>query len=346
MSREDHYLKRSLTVFEEMAASWRVTAIELFGTSLAKPLDAGMVKYANALYSSLFDRSLPDLTNDALADLPAYLKKIENFENYAALPETPVFDAKENYERLIEHDLLRRREKNFVIKAMLSGSAIKTNDSGKTNGSGDAFRVVDFGSGGGRIFYEIADILSRIFPTDPFQVIGLEENHDNTQYATSHQAFSGNGKTLMHITSDATAAPLQSGSVSMSCLNSVMQLIPVYKRPLLMMELVRILKTNGEGVITGPNEKCTLDAYIRSALAAQPGVYLNPARMLMAMKMIPFAVTIDELCQKRTDYGYPDTKEICTVLEKLGCTVIQTETWPAFYPEEDIFSGIWFKKGR
>lgn len=340
MSREDHYLKRSLTVFEEMAASWGVIAVELFGSGLAKPLDAGMVKNANALYSSLFDKSLPELMNDALTDLPAYLKKIVKYENQAALPETLVFDAKEDYERLIEHDFLRRREKNFVIKAMLSGSAITTDS------SGDGVRVVDFGSGGGRIFYEIADILSRIFPADPFQVIGLDQNYDNTQYATSQQDFSGNGKTLMHITSDATAAPLKSGSVSMCCLNSVMQLIPVYKRPLLMVELVRILKTNGEGVITGPNEKCTLGAYIRSALAAQPGVYLNPARMFMAMKMAPFARKVDELCQKRTDYGYSDTKEICMVLERLGCTVIQAETWPEFYPDEDIFSGIWFKKGN
>jgi ubiquinone/menaquinone biosynthesis C-methylase UbiE len=326
----DRFLNRDLLPFEKVVAAWGIFYARATAHLLASAMESEDAAAANARYVKIFPRHLLALTKAAVTDPKGFRRKIRTYESSINAPRIPGFAAREVYEQLVENDPLRNREKTFLLEAMFSNELIEN----------DLFHVVDLGSGGGRLLLALEKAL-REMTGKQHQAVGVDIDIENCIYARNR---TGERQAVMFAAGDISAAPIAADSASLCCMNSVIQLIPFYKRPLMLLEMVRILKPNGEGVITGPNEKCSLAAYIRSVFASQPVVYLNPVISLRAMELAPFTVKFDEMCRQRADYSYLDTHETCLVLEYLGCRILRVETWPGFYPDEDIFTGIWFKK--
>jgi hypothetical protein len=142
-----------------------------------------------------------------------------------------------------------------------------------------------------------------------------------------------------------TRIPFPDRSLDFASIMSAMHLIPLYDRPRLILELIRVLKEFAQGVITGPTHRFSAEAYAQCVLASNPAVYLNPLSYVLIQTVSRTGLMIDELCRRRMDYGYLAPSDCTKALQRLGCQVLRLETWPKdqIGDTADIFFGVWFR---
>lgn len=328
-------LTRPVTIFEGFVAQWAVLFSRLGMPTAGTHLSASEIRQVNECYQSLFPSTLPEQAQELLRDPEAYQDKVNSYQQCLPGEQAIAFPTGNDFDALTKDDPLRIQEELFVLQTMLQCETLSTTG---------RFNVVDLGSGSGRLTRSLGKSIAALLPREHIRIIGLEIDRANIEAALGD----GNWKTLNFqvgfVQGDLLHPPLRPETVSFCVLGSVLQLIPVQQRVLLLQEVVRLLKTGGWGVLTGPNEKCSLEGYIRSTFAAYPDVYLNPVNSYKAFLFAPLAQRIDRLCRERADYRYPDTREVCKVMELLGCQIESVETWPRYHPNEDIFTGLSFTK--
>jgi len=65
-------------------------------------------------------------------------------------------------------------------------------------------------------------------------------------------------------------------------------LVPFYRRPFQLLEMVRVLKTGGLGVMTGPNERFSAWQYSLRMWTSNLSTYLNPFNLVVVHRLGPW----------------------------------------------------------
>jgi len=203
--------------------------------------------------------------------------------------------------------------------------------------------VVDLGTGSGRLAFCITDLLRRCCSAKDFETYGLDIDPANIKDALETKSFRGYGAQVKFVTGDMTRTPFRQDRFSLSCAASSVYLVPAYARALCLLEMVRILKPGGQGIITGPNEHFSVLNYTYCMGASNLRTYLNPVNMYLAQRLGSTGMLIDAAAKKRRDFTFPDTSELCLSLELAGCEIIKVEYWPKSNVAP-LFTGIRFRK--
>lgn len=303
------------------------------GPSPAECLTPDNVAAANSAFRKLFPGRLQQLTLEALSAPDAYLRKIRSYEKrLGGRPKVP-FATENDYYRLIVKDPLRIQEEHFVFDAML-GCDLPSDPSPA---------AVDLGTGSGRIVFAMAELLQRLCTNDGFEIYGLDINAANIRDALETKSVGHFGARLKFVTGDMTGTPFRQDRFGLCNASSSFYLVPAYARALCVLEMVRMLKPGGWGVITGPNENFSALDYTYCMGASNLRTYINPVNMVLAHKLGPTGMLIDAVAQKRLDYKFPDTSELCLALELTGCRIHKVEYWPKSNVAP-LFTGIHFSK--
>ncbi|RJQ83546.1 MAG: class I SAM-dependent methyltransferase [Desulfobacteraceae bacterium] len=329
----EYRLNRPLTPFVWALVMINLAYARLRGPARSACLDAGCSARANDAFEQRFRGRLPRWTVRALTEPDAFLADIRIYEKQEGhKPDIP-FDTESDYYRLIVKDPMRIKEEQFVYSAVLNNGLLE-------NGT---FSALDLGTGSGRLAFCVADLLRRCFPSGDFEVYGLDINPLNIKDALECKNEKGYGPQVKFITADMTLTPFAQDYFSLCSAASSIYLVPAYARPLCILEMARILKTGGEGLITGPNEFFTLRDYVCCMGASNFRTYINPCNMYLAQKLGPTGVLIDRAARQRLDFAFPDTGELCLSLEEAGCEVIQVDYWPKSNVKP-IMAAIRFRK--
>ncbi len=296
-------------------------------------LDPDHVAAANAAFEKLFHGRLHHLTLEALSAPEKYLRKIRSYEKRLDGRPLVPFATENDYYRLIVKDPLRIQEEHFVFNAMLNGDLLED----------PSPAAVDLGTGSGRLAFCMVELLQRCSTTGGFEIYGLDINAANIRDALETKSARGLGAQVKFVTGDMTRTPFRQDRFGLCSAASSLYLVPAYARALCVLEMVRMLRPGGEGIITGPNEHFSVLNYTYCMGASNLRTYINPMNMYLAQKLGGTGMLIEAVAKKRRDYAFPDTSELCLALELTGCRINKVEYWPKSNVAP-LFTGIHFRK--
>jgi ubiquinone/menaquinone biosynthesis C-methylase UbiE len=326
-------LNQPLTPLRQLLALANYGLAWCRGPSPADCLDPENVAAANAAFEKLFHGKLHHLTLEALAAPENYLRKIRSYEKRLnGRPLVPFATENDNY-RLIVKDPLRIQEEHFVFNAMLNSDLLDD----------QLPSVLDLGTGSGRLAFCMAELLRRSCAASHFETYGLDIDPANIRDALETKSARGYGPQVKFVTGDMTRTPFLHDRFGLCSAASSVYLVPAYARVLCLLEMVRILKPGGEGVITGPNEHFSVLNYTYCMGASNLRTYINPVNMYLAQKLGGTGMLIEAVARQRQDYAFPDTSELCLALELTGCRINKVEYWPKSNVPP-LFTGIHFRK--
>ena len=296
-------------------------------------LDPQSIQKFNHIFEKTFSPTLMGMLEELLKDPVRYKDKIEQYENkYAQRPEIPFDTENQNYEQIIK-DPIRIKEEQFLYQSLLEHENLFNQEN---------FFALDLGTGGGRMAFCILDILFEFYPRENYKICGLDINLRNILDA-NYKIKGGDRENIKFIKADMIKTPFRDSLFSLCNICTASYLVPLYERPLLLLEMCRILQVGGEGIITGINRKFSLSAYAKCMAASNFWTYLNPFNFYLAQQSVPIGMLVSEMCQKRKDFTPSDPEELCTGLKSLGCEVKKVETWPENSTIEDFYAGIHFR---
>ena len=331
-AENDQRLNRPLTLPRRVIADINVLLARCRGPLKSPALDPEAVRISVHTFRKLFPSTLEEMMEEALADPEGYQQKIDLYEKKLAGPPMIPFETENDHYRLIVRDPLRIREEHFLFRAILHSESL---DSG-------FFSAVDLGTGSGRLALCLADALMEFCPENTIRIYGLDLNPTNIKDAMATKISRGYGENVRFVQGDMTRTPFAQGQFSLCNASSSTYLVPFYLRPFHLLEMARILREGGEGVLTGPNEKFSPLTYARCMAATNLETYLNPVNMLVAQKLGPIGMLIEKMSKLRQDFTLPDNAGICAALQKISCIIEYAETWPA-QGTSDLYSGIHFR---
>ncbi len=321
-------LNRPATILHRFLAGANFLLAIMRGPARSLILDPDVVKTANRTFERLFPPTLPEMTALALDDPDAYDERVRQYEEACGSPRIP-FDTEADFYRLIVRDPLRKCEEYLLLQATLEFEQL---------GNG-RFSAVDLGTGSGRLAFCLAEFLVQL--QVPHIIYGLDISSENIRDALLEKGRKGCGF-MKFVQGDMTRTPFASARFSLSNSSSSAYLVPFYRRPFQLMEMVRILKTGGTGVMTGPNEYFSAWEYTLRMGTSNLSTYLNPFNLVVAHRLGPIGVLIDRAAKKRRDFCYPVTREVCAALKLLGCETAGVEYWPES-GGVGLFSAITFR---
>jgi len=254
---------------------------------------------------------------EALDDPAGYQQKIDAYEDGPQGAPLVPFDTENDHYRLIVRDPLRIREEHFLYRTVLQNNLH----------DGGHLRFLDLGTGSGRLALSLATELMECYPHGSFSIYGLDLNPGNVRDALHSKAKGGFGDQVKFVQGDSDRHPVCLTGILILCnASSSTYLVPFYRRPFHLLEMVRILTEGGEGVITGPNEQFSAAAYTRCMAATNLETYLNPGNMLLAQKLGPVGLLIDRMSSRRIDFTFPDNQGLCAALTCIGCDIIEAKS--------------------
>jgi SAM-dependent methyltransferase len=331
----DQRLCGPLTLPRKLLADVNVLKARLAGCPSSEALAPEAVAAAQRDFPKYFPATLETMIEEILADPEGYRQKVEEYEaGPAGRPSVP-FDTENDHYRLIVRDPLRIREELFLFRAVLHYPSV---------GKG-VFRALDLGTGSGRLAFCLADALLPLCDGQGFEIYGLDLNPANVKDALETKAAGEYGDRIKFVRGDMTEMPFEAGKFCLCNASSSTYLVPFYQRPLHLLEMARVLKLGGEGVITGPNENFSPEAYVRCMAATNLRTYLNPVNMIKAQKLGPIGMLIDNMRKNRVDFTLPDNPGLCAALRTAGCEIERAETWPRAGTTA-IYSGVRFHTTR
>jgi SAM-dependent methyltransferase len=189
----------------------------------------------------------------------------------------------------------------------------------------------------------MCQMLAECCVPEGFGVVGVDIRRDNIIDALQERKGQPKCERAFFLVADGTREPLRSGSFDLGCLASALHLVPVYERPFQLLELIRVLRPGGEGVLTGPNENFSGEEYIRWSIGHCPELFASGWDLSGLHRFVQAGMLIAELVRKRLDFRAPSTADLCTTLNDMGCSVICVDTWPGRSGSgRDFFTGVRF----
>lgn len=329
----EHRLNQPLKPFTQALTLANLAVTRLRGPARSACLDPENARRANACFERLFEGQLPQWTAAVLADPQEWLDKVKVYETQEGLKPDIPFETEADYYRLIVRDPLRLQEEYFVYRAILNNGLLAQH----------AFAALDLGTGSGRLAFCMADLLKRCSPAGSYAIYGLDINPLNIKDALESKSTNGYGAEVKFVTGDMCLTPFEQERFSLCSAASSLYLVPAYARPFCILEMVRMLKPGGEGVITGPNEYFSLRDYTYCMGATNFRTYIDPRNMVLAQKLGPIGVLIDRAAKQRRDFIFPDTSFVCLSLQKAGCDIVRVEYWPKSNLRP-VYTAIHFRK--
>jgi len=321
-------LNRPATTLHRILAGANFLIALLRGGDQSEILDPDAVKKANRAFQRLFPPTLPEMTALALTDPEAYDERIRRYETACGSPHIP-FETEADFYRLIVRDPIRKAEEYLLLQTAL--------DCYHLNGS--SFSVVDLGTGSGRLAFCLAETLSRLQASA--LIYGLDINSDNIRDALSEKSRQGY-EAMKFVRGDMTRTPFAPARFSLANSSCSAYLVPFYRRPYQLLEMVRILQPGGTGIMTGPNENLSAWGYTLRMGASNLSTYLNPFNLAVALRLGPIGLLIDRTARRRNDFAYPVTSQVCAALRLLECDISRSENWPQS-GGVGLFSAITFR---
>jgi ubiquinone/menaquinone biosynthesis C-methylase UbiE len=335
MRRNDDRLNRSIRWFDGILLKLNLWITRLRGPMACPSLEARRIVAANRAFAGLFSQHLEEMIHQASQDPEGYQQKITSYETRLAdRPQVP-FDTDNRFYRLIVRDPLRIREEHFLFRAIIANGLLDD----------ERFAALDLGTGNGRLAFCMAELLSRACAQPDYEICGLDLSPNNIRDALELNVAGGLKDCLRFVTGDMTRLPFEANRFSLCNSASSLYLVPFYTRALALLEMIRVLKTGGEGVITGPNENFSVKDYAACMAASNRETYLHPVNMVLAQRLGPIGLLIDEISRRRLDFSFPDTEQTCRALKMAGCEVLKVEKWPRSCLAA-VYSGIHFRKTR
>lgn len=328
-------LSSPLRLIDEFWTKWCLFFVDLNFQRFDSPIQADEVKRANKLFEDLFPGQLSEQLEEFISNPEEYQDRVQFYEN--SLNQHPEINCKIDQETstLLSQDPIRLQEEYFLLKSVLQNQ----------NLSQDHFLAVDLGTGNGRMAYRISEGLTHILSDRSFKVFGLDNDRSNLATALSKQLekLDQHGKIFFFV-ADMLHTPLDNGSCLLCNASSAANLIPVYKRPFLLMEMVRILDLQGEGVLTGPTIHCSIESYIRYVLAERSEQFSSLSWLQRFSGLIRLGKLIDDMTKLRLDFSYLDTEDMFLALKNIECQILNWDIWPYHGDKQTgIFSGIHFQ---
>lgn len=307
-------LNRPATILHRFLAGANFLMAVMRGPMPSEILDPAGIDMANGEFERLFPPTLPEMTALVLKDPDEYDHRVHEYEQACGNPCIP-FETQADFYRLIVRDPLRKSEEYLLLQAALELGQF---------GNG-RFSAVDLGTGSGRLAFCLADLLSQLHV--PHVIYGLDINSENIRDALLEKGRKGY-EFMKFVQGDMTRTAFPSERFSLCNSSSSAYLVPFYRRPFQLLEMVRVLKTGGSGVMTGPNEHFSAWQYTLRMGTSNLSTYLNPFNLVVAHRLGPVGLLIDRTARKRRDFSYPVTDEVCSALRLMGCKPTRVEYWP------------------
>ena len=332
-ARNEQRLNRSLTFFQGMIAQWNLLIAEWINNPNHPALKSGAVEHANREYIRRFPLRMSDMLQEALHSPQAYLLKIAEYEMSIGGRPQVHFPTHPAWYRLIVNDPLRVEEELLFQEVVLdhcpSGSV--------------PLRIADLGTGNGRLAFALSDMFSTVTFHPGVQYIGLDLEVPNLR-DWLRLAKEKDIESAMHpLLADMVHLPMKTEGIDIIGTSSSLNLCAEYLQPLVLLEMMRCLKEDGEILITGPNENFSAEDYVKCTMATNLEEYLLPWNMLEAHNLGQPGMNIDELSRNRCDFSYLKTDQICEAADSMGCKLIYITHWPRRGTTREIYSGIRFK---
>jgi ubiquinone/menaquinone biosynthesis C-methylase UbiE len=324
-------LNRPATILHRFLAGANFLLAVMRGPMRSQILDPAVVKTANSEFERLFPPTLPEMTTFALEDPDEYEERVRQYEKTCGSPRIP-FETEADFYRLIVRDPLRKSEEYFLFQAAVEHDQLN-------NGS---FSAVDLGTGSGRLAFCLAEFLLELRIS--YVIYGLDISSENIRDALSIKASKGHER-IKFVQADMTRTSFASSRFSLCNCSSSAYMVPFYKRPFQLLEMVRILGRGGTGVMTGPNEYFSAWQYTLRMGTSNLSTYLNPFNLMVAHRLGPIGLLIDKTAKKRRDFSYPVTQEVCEALRLMGCEATRVEYWPES-GGVGLFSAITFRTSK
>lgn len=333
-AKNEQRLNRSLGLWESYIAQCCVFYFQWITPRDHPALAREAVQQANEAFRERFPSGLAEQTEEALFNLQEYKRRIADYEACIGIRPYVPFPTDQEWYRLIVHDPLRIEEELFFLDSLLDSRLHPTTK---------PLRIVDLGTGNGRMAFRVSRMLTELIGEDRFQLLGLDRELDNLRDGSRIASEEGRPSSCCWLAGDMASLPLQTGSCSFILAASCLNLIPEYERPLAILEMLRCLKEGGEAIITGPNERFSAEKYIKCTVATNLEKYMLPWNMAQAQKLGQTGSIIDDLVKERLDFGYLSTDTWCEIFQNRGCSLQTLKHWPQQGSEPHIFSGMRFK---
>jgi len=329
-SQNDIRLSRPLNLFTHAFLNLNLAFTFLRGPKYSDCISPQSIQISNSAFEKTFSHTLTGLLKEILKDASEYKEKIRGYEEQNALrPEIP-FDTETDYYNLITRDPVRIKEEHFLYQSLLEHENLLNQE---------RFSCLDLGTGSGRLAFCMLDVLSAFYDRDEYEIYGMDISRKNLQNAYTK----GAKLNIEFIQGDMSKTPFKNNLFSLCNVSSASYLVPYYERPFLLLEMCRILKSGGEGIITGINPGFSVTEYAKCMAASNLWNYFHPLNLYLAQQSAPTGLLVSEMCNKRKDFKPSDTRELCSALNFLGCEIKKAETWPQNSTIKDFYTGIHFK---
>jgi SAM-dependent methyltransferase len=333
-AKNEERLNRSLSFWESFIAQCNVFYAQWANPHDHPALAKEAVQRANEAYRERFPSGLAEKTEEALFNLPEYKRRIADYEARIGIRPYVPFPTDQEWYRLIVHDPLRIEEELFFLDGLLDS---------RLHPTPKPLRIVDLGTGNGRMVFRISGVLSGLIAEDCFQLIGLDRELVNLRDGAKSASEKGGPSSFCWLAGDMARLPLRAGSCDFILAASCLNLVPEYERPLVILEMLRCLREGGEVIVTGPNERFSAEEYIKCTVASNLERYVLPWNMAQAQSLGQVGTIIDDLVKERLDCSYLPTDAFCETLQVMDCQLQTLEHWPTQGSEPHIFSGMRFK---
>jgi ubiquinone/menaquinone biosynthesis C-methylase UbiE len=331
-ARNEKRLNRSLTPVQGLIAQWNILVARCIHDRRLPALEPEAVEHANREYSRRFPPGLAEKVEEVMIRPDDYIRKMAAYERSIGGRPTVTFPTDGEWYRLIVSDPLRIEEELLLQETVLEHGLSEH----------PPLRVLDVGTGNGRMAQSVFSLLSGSGLLIDLQVYGLDSGMANL--VDGQRMAREQGACSVHfMCGDMAHLPLGAGSCSIISAASCFNLVPEYEQPLVILEMLRCLRESGEVLITGPNERFSAERYVRCTVATNLAGYLLPWNMARAHEMGQVGLVIDELVRKRFDCSYLQTGQLCEMFETMGCTLLSRTHWPGLGSEAGIFSGLRFR---
>ncbi len=331
-ARNQERLNRSLTLVQSLIAQWNMLFARCFNDRRHPALEPETVEHANREYSRRFPSSLAEKIEEVMIRPDDYLQNVTDYERSIGGRPTVTFPTDDEWYRLIVSDPLRIEEELLLQEAVLDHGLPEH----------PPLRVLDLGTGNGRMARSVCSLLSGSWVPGTVQICGLDSGManlvDGQRMSREHGACS-----VHFMCGDMALLPLVTGSCHIICAASCLNLVPEYVQPLVILEMLRCLDDDGEGLITGPNEHFSAENYVRCTVATNLARYALPWDMIEAHNLGQIGMVIDDLVRNRRDCAYLPSSEFHEIVSIMGCQLISRRQWPQKGTEPAIFSGLRFR---
>lgn len=289
----------------------------------AMPIDEAAAEKSRETFPNFFPPTFIDRLAYFLSNPREYIDSIEEYEKICPFPELD-FSTQTDEFRFSTDDPMRKMEEYMIEKAILDFL------SSRYVGNGKQIRVLDMGTGSGRIARCSERILRDVFDgnTDKYAVFGIDIIPENIEGAK--KVDERTGSEIVYLLGDMNDTKLETGSISIATSVASTYLNATHRRPREFSEMVRLIDEDGGVVsIVSPNDSFSCKEYGDIMLRTAWGRYLNPFNILVTSKLGHRVLYTERLGEARPDMGFPGYVDVGRAIKDvLHAEIIDDYAWP------------------